>query len=112
MGKIGRPKKYYMTPRSGSRPVRMVKLQPVVGNMTTFGEWLKMHMDEMEVTQDWLAWKTDVAASSVQKWVSGRSVPKIKPFLRTCRLLALATKRPFTDILLEAADCVDNQACR
>ena len=87
-------------------------MQPVVGSCTTYGEWLTMHMDEMEVTQDWLAWKTDVAESTVQKWAAERSIPNIGPFLRVCRLLALATQRPFADILLEAADCVDNQACR
>ena len=112
MAKIGRPRKYYLKPAQGSRPVRMVRVQPKVNSMTTYGEWLKMHMDEMEVTQDWMAWKIDVYTSSVNQWAAGKAVPKIKPFLRTCRLMALATQRPFTEILMEAADCVENQICR
>jgi hypothetical protein len=71
-----------------------------------------MHIEEMSVTYDWLAWRIGCSASAVGQWVNGEGIPKTRLFLRVCRLMALATQRPFTDIVLEAANCVDNQECR
>lgn len=85
---------------------------PKIGRDATYGEWLKTHMDVMQVTHDWMAWRIDSSESAVQQWACGKTVPTIRYFLRICRLITLATHRPFPDILIEAADCVDNQTCR
>ena len=85
---------------------------PPVDSYTTYGQWLKMHLDEMSVSHDWLAWRIDSSQSAVQQWANGKTVPTIRYFLRISRLIAVASKRPFTEVLLEAANCVDNQKCK
>ena len=52
MGKIGRPKKYYMTPKLGNKPVKMVKIQPVVGSMTTYADWLNSMFSEADLLDE------------------------------------------------------------
>ena len=90
----------------------MCVIPPRISSDTTYGEWFKMHMDEMSVSHDWMAWRIDSSESAVQQWAAGKTVPTIRYFLRICRLIAVVSERPFTEVLLEAADCVDNQTCK
>tara|TARA_R100001443_G_scaffold8698_1_gene18110 strand:- start:7157 stop:7396 length:240 start_codon:yes stop_codon:yes gene_type:complete len=70
----------------------------------TFGEWVSMNMQEMEMTQKEVAKEIAVSQNAISSWVRDYREPSIRNFIWLCKLIALKENRKIEDVVLEAIE--------
>ena len=60
-----------------------------INNPKTFGQWIIMHLNDLEMTQKEFAKQIAVSQQTVCTWCLGRRKPSVDNFFWICRVIAV-----------------------